>query len=291
MKLNCIHEHTSCINYKARKYDGFLLGSALQGERFDNHKQDIKANHLIFLLSGAVNITKDERESVTVRAGEFVFIPLSSHYVGVVIQAGSYIDLAFFHDSISLCDKYMLSRYLKMEPTTSLFFEPLAVREPLDLFLKQMEIYLRAGVNCKFLHEIKERELFIIFRTAYTKAEILRLFHPIMGVKVDFKAAVLQHKDHVGSKKELAQLLGMSDSDLQRKFKQEFGEPVYAWLRKEKNKRILARLSRESAIIKDVMYEFGFSSAASFNKYCKSNFGYAPSELKKQLVERKKHAG
>lgn len=291
MELNCIKEHTSCVNYKNERYDGFSLGVALPGERFDNQAHDFKANHLIFILSGEVVIVKDGQEKATVRAGELVFIPVSSHYVGEVIQPGEYINLSFFHDSISLCDKYMLGRYLKQEPQAPLFFEALPVREPLDLFLKQMEIYLRAGVNCKHLHDIKERELFIIFRTAYTKTEILRLFHPIMGVELDFKVAVLQHKDHVNSKKELAHLLGMSDSDLQRKFKQEFGEPVYAWLRKNKNQKILARLSYESAVIKDIVYEFGFSSAASFNKYCKSNFGCTPSELKKRMTGTKNEDG
>ena len=43
------------------------------------------------------------------------------------------------------------------------------IKEPLNLFLGLLETYLQAGVSCKHLHEIKERELFIIFRTTYTK--------------------------------------------------------------------------------------------------------------------------
>ncbi|MCS2496793.1 helix-turn-helix domain-containing protein [Bacteroides fragilis] len=34
------------------------------------------------------------------------------------------------------------------------------------------------------------------------------------------------------------------------------------------------------------MYEFGFSSAASFNKYCKKNFGNSPRELVRQLKDK-----
>ena len=86
------------------------------------------------------------------------------------------------------------------------------------MFLHLLESYLQAGVNCKHLHELKERELFIIFRTAYTKSEIIQLLYPIMGIEVDFKAAVLKHKDRVRSKQELAELLGMSGSELHRKF-------------------------------------------------------------------------
>ena len=78
MELNYIKEHTSCVNYKTEEYSGFSLGQALTGENFDNQEQEIKANHLIFILSGEVEITKDENEKARVHANEFVFIPISS---------------------------------------------------------------------------------------------------------------------------------------------------------------------------------------------------------------------
>ena len=96
MELNYIKEHTSCLNYKTEEYSGFSLGQALTGENFDNQEQEIKANHLIFILSGEVEITKDENEKARVHANEFVFIPISSHYVGKVILPGRYINLTFF---------------------------------------------------------------------------------------------------------------------------------------------------------------------------------------------------
>ena len=77
----------------------------------------------------------------------------------------------------------MLSSYLDEVQNTPLCFEPLSVRAPLDTFLHLLESYLQAGVNCKHLHELKERELFIIFRTAYTKSEIIQLLYPIMGIE------------------------------------------------------------------------------------------------------------
>lgn len=181
MKLNYIKEHTSCVNYKTEEDAGFALKEAASGEHFDNRQQKIKANHLIFILSGEVSITKDSKEETRVRAGEFIFIPLSSHYTGTVIQPGTYISLSFFHDAISLCDKHMLSSYLDEVQNTPLCFEPLSVRAPLDTFLHLLESYLQAGVNCKHLHELKERELFIIFRTAYTKSEIIQLLYPYNG--------------------------------------------------------------------------------------------------------------
>ena len=275
------------MNYKTESLGGFRLGTMSQGERFNNQEEPVKVNHLIFVLEGVVSVVKDGECMISVRDGEFVFIPISSLYEGTVIRPGRYLDLTFFHNNISLCDKYMLSHYLKDVADFDSGFTSMPVREPLDLFLKLMEIYLSSGVCCKHLHEIKEKELFIILRTAYTKDELVRLLHPIMGQRVDFRGEVLRHKDKVSGREELARLMGMSVADLARKFKEEFGETVYSWLLKQKNERIRTMLSQPSVTIKDVVYAFNFSSLASFNKYCKSHFGCSPRVLAERIKSEK----
>ena len=219
MELNYIKEHTSCVNYKTEEDAGFALKEAALGEHFDNRQQEIKANHLIFILSGEVSITKDSKEETRVRAGEFIFIPLSSHYTGTVIQPGTYISLSFFHDTISLCDKHMLSSYLDKAQHTPLCFEPLSVRAPLDMFLHLLESYLQAGVNCKHLHELKERELFIIFRTAYTKSEIIlsRLNYDFIPIKE--VAYELGFGSAAGFNKYCKNNFGCSPSELRQEIK------------------------------------------------------------------------
>ena len=80
MELNYIKEHTSCVNYKTEEDAGFALKEAASGEHFDNRQQEIKANHLIFILSGEVSITKDskeEKESVRANSSSFPFHPIT----------------------------------------------------------------------------------------------------------------------------------------------------------------------------------------------------------------------
>lgn len=57
---------------------------------------------------------------------------------------------------------------------------------------------------------------------------------------MSFKAAVLLHVDRVNNREELAQAMGMSITDLARKFKVEFGESVYSWLLKQKQENHLS---------------------------------------------------
>ena len=102
MQLHYKTDHTSCLNYKTESFGGFTLGKMSEGKRFNNQKEPVKVNHLIFILEGEVSIVKDNECAISVRAGEFVFIPISSLYVGTVIRPGRYLDLTFFHNNICL---------------------------------------------------------------------------------------------------------------------------------------------------------------------------------------------
>ena len=285
MKLHYKKEHTSCTNYKSESYEGFGIGKLTKGDSFNNQTLSVKTNFLIFILAGEVEIISNEGKTRRAKAKEFFFISALSTYEIQTRKSGRYIYMSFLYSDIRLCEKHMLESYLKATENISKEIEILPVRHPLNLFLELMEVYLKTGVNCKHLHTIKEKEVFIILRTSYNKQEIVNLFHDIIGMNVSFKAAVLLHADHVSSREELAQAMGMSITDLARKFKMEFGESVYSWLMKQKNKRIISQLSQPKTTIKEIVYEFGFSSAASFNKYCKKNFGNSPRELVKQLKD------
>lgn len=283
MKLNYKKEHTSCTNCQSESYEGFGIGTLTNGNNFNSQTLSVKTNFLVFILEGEVKIIPKESKAKRVRAKEFFFISALSTYEIQVRKPGRYIYMSFLYNDIKPCEKHMLESYIKEVGDAPKEIEILPIRHPLNLFLELMDAYLRADVNCKHLHSIKEKEVFIILRTSYAKQEIINLFHEIIGVNVNFKAAVLLHADHVSSREELAQAMRMSITDLARKFKKEFGESVYSWLLKQKNKKIIYRLGQPQTTIKEIVYEFGFSSAASFNKYCKKNFGNSPRELLKQF--------
>lgn len=140
--------------------------------------------------------------------------------------------MSFLYNDIKLCEKYMLESYLK--EVREVFEEVgiLLVCYLLNLFLELIDVYLRVGVNCKYLYFIKEKEFFIILRISYSKQEIVNLFYEIIGMNMSFKVVVLLYVDCVNNCEELVQVMGMSIIDFVRKFKVEFGELVYLWLLK-----------------------------------------------------------
>lgn len=279
MELHYKREHLSCTNYKTEAYNGFGLEEFVGGADFSSSSLAVKANFLIFILEGEMLITKDRGESRSVSGGEFMFMPFHSDYEIQIRRSGRCIYMSFFYNDIQLCDKYLLESYRKQVKDFQPVFEPLPVREPLTYFLESMRCYLEAGVNCKHLHALKEKELFIILRTSYGREEVVNLFYPIIGRDINFKGAVLSNAEKAGSREELATLLNMSVPDLTRKFNLEFGEPVYTWLMKQKKRRVQERASLPGVSIKDIIHDFNFSSAANFNRYCKQNFGCSPTDL------------
>ena len=77
---------------------------------------------------------------------------------------------------------------------------------------------------------------------------------------------------HVKSVAELAQICGYSVSSFKRAFKEIFDEPIYQWILGKKADRLKERLSGEEVNLKEIIYEFGFSSPAHFTKFCKKLF-------------------
>lgn len=282
MKLHYKKEHTSCMNYKTDAYKGFGLEKLTAGNVFDSSATSVKSNFLVFLLEGELEVEMEGVELLRVHSDEFFFIPFTATYKVTTIESGVCIYHNFFYNNIKLCDSHMLSSYLSEGIIYSRQFRAFKENDLLKTFLRSLKYYLQLGINCKHLHDLKEKELMIILRTTYSKEDILGLFHPILGRNVKFKESVLMLSDTVFNRTDLAAHLGMSISDFSRKFKEEFNESAHSWILKHRNKRILEQAAFPTTTVKQLVYDFNFSSAANFNRYCKQHFGCTPTELVKK---------
>ena len=286
MKLHCNKEYTSCMDCKTPSYKGFGLEQMIAGKSFDSNLSAIKSNYFIFILEGALEVKKDHEATVYFEKETLFFLSATSSYKMKTIKSGQCIYFSFLHKDIQICHSNLLNHYLSECNWYEKRLRPLKVNSFLSRFLKLLKEYLQHGINCRHLHEMKEKELMIIFRRTYSKEDLLTLLHPILGKDVNFKESIILLSDNFFNRTDLAKQLGMSVPDLSRKFKAEFNEPIHAWILKHKNARILEQVAVPSITIKDIIYEFNFSSSANFNRYCKKHFGCTPSELiKKQRLK------
>jgi AraC-like DNA-binding protein len=237
-------------------------------------------NHLIFVKEGLLTIDCNEYIDRKITKGECILIPKAAQMSCKALQPSMLLVMTF--DALrDMCDKAMLHASRSIYTQEVYTFSPTPIRYPLTVFLDLLTIYLKGGINCEHLHEIKERELFIVLRRCYSKDEIMNLLHPIIGVS-DFKVFVLQNYRNVESITELAEQSGMGRTAFDMKFREIFGMSPRQWILNEVAKNIRYRATDPEATLRKLMREFKFHSATHFYRFCKQHFDCTPSELLKK---------
>ena len=147
-------------------------------------------------------------------------------------------------------------------------------------FVDSMIHYLQDKINCEHLHEIKQKEMFFLFKWYYTKKELSVLFHDLASDSLKFKSFVLTNYQkarlNVG---ELAKMAGMSRTRFDVKFKSEFGKPPLQWMQAQLANKILFMANEPEVTINEIMDTFGFTSQLGFIRFCKHQFNCTPKEL------------
>ena len=82
---------------------------------------------------------------------------------------------------------------------------------------------------------------------------------------------------------ELARACCMSETAFRRRFKQEFGEPVSEWLRRQRMARIERMLRDPEIPLWQVAESNGFNMASTFSDFCRRNFGMPPGQMRKNF--------
>lgn len=133
------------------------------------------------------------------------------------------------------------------------------------------------------LYITKQQELFCILNSVYNQQELSTLFSSLTEQSSDFKEQILENYLKVKSVGELANLLGYGITSFRKKFKEQFGISAYSWLLKRKAKLIIYRIIIYGDEFSQIINDFDFSSPSHFNKFCKSQYGMTPCELRKRL--------
>lgn len=283
MELLYIPEHTACHHYISDVKVGFMYADLKEGEYFN--KQNKPENHLLFVLGGSVEVSCDEYRNRVFKAGEMFFLPKMSDSEGRMLEDSSMLILAY-SNQISLCEKKSMQDLFPYCQDVIYDFKPLDIREPLTTYLSLLKSYLQAGMNCSHLHEIKQRELFLIFRGYYTKQENAEFFYPIIGKSADFRSMVMEYYLSVHNATELAGKCGYSTSAFATKFKEEFNETPYAWMQKQIARHVKGKLLQAEIPFKAIVDEFHFSSLEHLIKFCKANLGGTPNQVRQDCIPR-----
>jgi AraC-like DNA-binding protein len=277
-----LEEHTPCQRYKSDFQTGFKYSTIKAGETLE--RMNTSYNHLLFLKEGVMSIKCNDFSARKIKREECILIPKAAKMSCKVLENSNLLVMTF--DVMqNVCDKVMLQSYQPLYNQVNYTFSPTPIRYPLTSFVDLLVTYLNGGINCEHLHEIKEKEFFLVLRRCYSKEEIMNLLYPIIGIS-DFKSFILQNYLEVESVTELVDLSGMGRTAFDSKFREVFGMSARQWMLQQIAKHVRYKAMDPEISIRSIMNEFKFNSATHFYRFCKQQFNCTPGELlKKSRVE------
>ena len=217
-------EHISCSNYVCEVHLGFKYVEVDKGAVFS--VDDKKENHLFFFIEGDVLVRYNEFPNQRFGKNEMVFLPKSADCHGEALTDCKFL-LLIYDAPIKLCDKVGFDFIAICAQGLDYEFKSLPVRPVLESFVQQMCTYLQRQIHCCHLHEIKQKEPFILLRRYYTKEELAAFFFPMLGKSLDFRSRVMANYPQARTAKELAAMNGYSLNHFIELFEKEFGDTPY----------------------------------------------------------------
>ncbi|MDR1738828.1 MAG: helix-turn-helix domain-containing protein [Candidatus Symbiothrix sp.] len=280
-------EHFACFNYESDHTNGFKCYSLPAGEVFVLPQGDFHC--ITFLLSGeAKYIIGDHTFEMQPMQMAFAYRGNSAELHAVTDVE---IEVNYFDHPQDLCEKLTLDSLMHISDRASnRSLKPiLPIKEPMLNFLTNLNMYLNAKASCKHLHELKQKEMLLIFRFFYTKEEAGTFFSPMISGELDFKALIYSKYRDAPSVSDLARICHYPPASFNRAFRKHFNNSPYNWLQEQRVKVVKSMLIDKRIPFSRIISENGFASPAHFTIYCKKHLHQTPSHYRKvnALIEKK----
>lgn len=282
-KIYCCKDNLSCNCYKNDGTVSFRYQELAKGKVWeDRHIQGICC---IFVLTGLLNAEVGINK-IEAKSGDMFLLPSGSYKIEGKEDSGL---ICYTSEKlVGHCSDILMAISGKNNSWKE-NFSKLPVREPLDRYLQGIILYVRDGINCNYLFEVKQQEFFMLLQVCYTSEELDTFFSSLsLHQEIEIEKMILENSLKAKSVKELADICGYSLSAFKRIFKEIFNEPVYQWMLQQKTKNLKEKLTEENVNLKKIVHEFGFSSPAHLTKFCKQWLGMAPTKYIEQVKARKK---
>ncbi|MFV0419693.1 MAG: helix-turn-helix domain-containing protein [Dysgonomonas sp.] len=276
------HEHLTCVNYEGvstnfNKKPIIEVSELLKGKV---RERTLSESKIMLIMKGKFSISYERHINKKVKEGKMLLLPSSSKFIARAEEDASII-IFRLRDKVELCDRVGLEQLFNKFKTPEESFNLLDIKEEVAYFLKGLNQCLTDGLRCRYYFELKMKELFFLLRAYYTKEELARFFYPLLSNDATFSEFVYNNYNKVKTVQDLAALSNYSHSGFIKRFKKAFGMPAYQWMKQQKASRILHEINCTDKTLKEICDEHDFSSLSQFNDFCKSNFGYPPSQIRK----------
>lgn len=248
---------------------------------------NLPRTHIVFVRSGVVEVDYNQHKRLCTRAGEMVFLPCSADCRVQAVGQAEVLILGY-DNHLEMCVKLMLEQLEPFLRSVQYEFRPLHVCRALGSVLDAVEGYLRDGIDCIHLYELKQQEITYIFRHYYSLTDKLMFFYPMIGKDIDFRNLVLSNYMQVHTAEELAEACGYGTKNFHRVFQDHFGDSPYHWMQQQWAYHIHGRLLDPRIPIKSIAREFGFSTQSHLTSYCKRFLCATPMQIR-ESIQKEEH--
>jgi AraC-like DNA-binding protein len=277
-----IQTHLGCFNYN--KYESRPLIELRSYKKGDTRQIVTEHNGIIVVLNGALNFSFERRVNKQVNEGTMVVLPIKHNYKVEITKDTTFIIFRLNID-FSFCDHFSIEALYREQvekredrSTTRI----LNINNVITGYMSHLITLLNDGLYCGYLLEIKLREFLYILRYYYPIQKLKGFFAPILSDDFKFSALVWENYEPNVSVSELAKITNYSISGFEKRFKKVFRVSPYQWVTSQKARAIYHEINCSTKTFAEMGYDFGFSSPAHFNNFCKKVFNETPGNIRKK---------
>ncbi|MCL2511492.1 MAG: AraC family transcriptional regulator [Bacteroidales bacterium] len=241
-------------------------------------------NQVVFVNYGVLTISHKEVMSKKIKEGESVLIPMHTPCVFKTKEEAKILVMRL-DDYINLHDYFPPNLVSGKEKSNAKdgdvgFLKP---HQRVADFAKTLEDYVNDGIKSHRLYDLKIQEFLFLIQAYYDKPSVVKFMSPIYSNDFIFSNNVFRNFDKVKTVKELAMVFNYSLSGFEKKFKRVFDDSPYRWMQEQRAKKIYQEVGYGQKTFTLLADEYGFSSPAHFNDFCKQFYGETPGGLRKKM--------
>ncbi len=277
-----LEEHSVCYNYDNSDHAMIDLWNVKKDEC-----QEVvyRYNTVVFILEGEAEFLFRDYPRSNIREGSFIFVPIGTNVRGTAIRDTKLL-LVRMYDHVRLCESYGI-RQLFMGRDRR-YSNPgkehciLEAKPAILTYIESLSPFINGDFRCRYYHDIKVKEFFVLLRIYYHKDQLRNFFHKVLSIDTAFVEIVKYNYQAYNTAQELAEALNYSISGFSKKFKAIFGVPVYSWMKEQKSRAIYNEICTGTKPFKEIASDYGFASSSQFIDFCKTNLGNAPGKIRKK---------
>jgi AraC-like DNA-binding protein len=280
-------EHFSCLNYYKDEKSLVNIEHLKKGEK---RNYSFETNYIAIITKGEFEFSCGSHVNVIAKEKQMIVVPVNKSCTVNVLSDSTILTIRLNID-LSFCDHLSFKMLLENELVENSkakknYVKILTINKRIKSYLVNLVNYIEDGLQCSYLLEMKIKELLFILRAYYSKEDLYGFFRPILNNDLMFSVKIHQYYKNSSTVNELAKLMNYSISGFEKKFKKVFCMATSKWLQNKRAQNIYHEINCTSKTFSEMSYEYGFSSPAHFNLFCKKQFGESPGNIRKKNQEK-----